>query len=145
GEDVDPGELDEPRRVPAPRHGRRALVVAEASAVVDHDRQRDPARIERRRPDPSDEEPRPEPPTRRWMARIDVGETVLAVMDRRSGNGTTDAGARHAGERQRSGEETDRPSDQLGVFPTGSSTMKAAPPSGRFSPQRRPECSEMMP
>ena len=69
---------------------------------------------------------------------------MLAVMNRCSGNGATDAGARHAGERQRD-EEMERPSDQLGVFPTGSSTMNAAPPSGRFSPQRRPECSEMMP
>jgi hypothetical protein len=79
------------------------------------------------------------------MTRIGVREAVLAVMDRRSGNGATDSGARDAGERQREDEGAERPSDQLGVFPTGSSTMKAAPPSGRFSPQRRPECSEMMP
>src|SRR5207249_908393 len=57
----------------------------------------------------------------------------------------TAAGARHTDERQRDEGETEQPQDQLVVFPTGSSTMKAAPPPGRFSPHRRPECSEMMP
>ncbi len=79
------------------------------------------------------------------MAGMSVGEAVLAVVGGRSGDGTTDAGARQAGECRREDDETERTPNQLGIFPTGSSTMNAAPPSGRFSPQRRPECSEMIP
>src|SRR6266705_2655107 len=131
--------LAEQRRMPDPRHRRRGLIVPQPSPVVDGDRERDLARVERAGPDASDEEPRSEPATRGRMARIDVREALLAVMGWRAGNRVTDAGARHTDERQRDEGETEQPQDQLVVFPTGSSTMKAAPPSGRFSPHRRPE------
>src|SRR5262249_3589385 len=145
GEDVDAIELDEQRRMPDPRHRRGGLIVAQPGPVVDGDRERDLARVECGGPDASDEEPRSEPATRRRMARLDVREAMLAVMGWRAGNQATPTGVSQTDERQGEEGETEQPQDQLVVFPTGSSTMKAAPPSGRFSPHKRPECSEMMP
>src|SRR2546430_9104470 len=143
GQDVDPVQLDQERRVADPCQRVGAGIGPDGAQVARDDGKARGPWMERGRPDPRDEEAPPHPGGRGRERRVGVGEPPLAVMRWRARNGTADTGAGME-PKDKHQESYNRP-DQMFSSPAGSSRKNEAPPSGRFSAQSWPPSSVTMP